>query len=94
MRDPLPGCDSCHHRSERHHERQRVILVGESRTVEYRGETYHEGELVFRRSDTRGEAWGVGIVMAFHDAGVEVQLCSRMKDRGGFEVSYLGHQPS
>lgn len=82
FRDPLPGCDSCHHRDLRRRQRQLIFIEN---GVEYRGESYHVGELVFRRSGTRGEPWGVGIVKAFRREGITVQRCGRMKD--GFEVS-------
>lgn len=86
FRDSLPGCDSCHHRDLRRRQRQ---LTFTENGVEYRGQVYHVGELVFRRSETKGEPWGIGIVKAFRREGVTVQPCGRLRDRGGFEVSFV-----
>lgn len=84
LRDPLPGCDSCHHRDLRRRRRQ-LVFLDDGRGVECCGEVYHIGELVFRRSETKGEPWAVGIVKDFKKNGVVVRVCRRMK--GGFEVS-------
>lgn len=84
LRDPLPGCDSCHHRRQRRQRKEIVYLVD---GVEHGGESYHKGDLVFRHSLTKGEAWGVGVAKSFGREGVVVQLCGRLRTKGGFEVS-------
>ncbi|EKD04053.1 cytosine-specific methyltransferase [Trichosporon asahii var. asahii CBS 8904] len=91
LRHPLPGCDSCHHRDLRRRQRQ-LIFLDDGNAVKYRGEVYHIGELVFRRSETKGEPWAVGIVKDFKKDGIVVQdeLCITPSRRTWLYVELRG----